>query len=98
MTEMMTEGVEMLDLSGFEDIEIPCEVPSYWPEFGCEAPPAEWVAYKVGGCTCYLRSRLMCTSCKDRHINLVARGAAFRCHGCGARGGTYSRFEPLARS
>lgn len=81
MTEMMTEGVEMLDLSEFEDIEIPCDIGQIWPELNVDHEAARWIGLKECG-----HHRLLCEACKGMYLILAAKTAFNRCTNCDAEG------------
>lgn len=99
MSVMAPEELEVVSLEGFEDIEIPCEIPSFNQEVGCDGPnPAEWVAYRTIPCSCGIFVRLVCTDCKVRYQNMMAHNAALYCPRCGDETKGFNRFEPLVKS
>lgn len=100
MTDMMTESDERVDLSEFEDIEVPCDIAqlrnmSAHGLPNCPGEPARWVAWR--SCPCGITHRLVCDQCKRVYQAWTARQASIACISCGAETGGFHTFTPLAK-
>ena len=87
-------------VAGFEDFEIPCEVPGFAPEeAACDGTvPAYWIGYRSVICECGIIVRLVCNPCKVKYQYLMRDQAHIYCAGCEMETKGFDRFEPLRQA
>lgn len=102
MTATLFEADELVNLSEFEDVEIPCDISklrsramssSGLPD--CPDYPAKWVGWR--SCPCGIKYRLVCDFCKNAYQIWTAKQASISCVDCGEDTGGFHHFTPLVK-